>query len=75
MKKSLLLLLAVSLSVSACVAPGYYYATPTVVAADHPYYTHGAYYYSRGVPYRWHGGHYGYYGGHRVWVHGYYAGY
>ena len=79
MKKSLILLLAVALSGSACTgyvagtaAPGYY-APGVVVVEDRPYYSHGAYYNSHGSAYRWVGGHYVYRHGQRVWIHGHYV--
>ena len=82
MKKSLILLLAVALSGSACTGyvagtaapgPGYYGpSVGVVVAEDRPYYTHGAYYVSRGSRYHWRSGHYVYRRGQRVWFHGRY---
>lgn len=85
MKKSVILLLVVAFSGSACTgyvagtaapAPGYYGPGPAVgvvVAEDRPYYTHGAYYVSRGSSYRWVGGHYVYRRGQRIWIHGHYV--
>jgi len=85
MKKSLLLLLGVALSGTACTGyvsetvagpgPGYYGGSSvTVVAADRPYYRYGPYYNSRGLRYIWQPGHYGFRYGQRYWVHGRYVG-
>jgi hypothetical protein len=83
MKKSLILLLGVGLSATACTgyvaapgpAPGYY-AGPgvSVVVADQPYYTRGPYYVSRGQRFVWVGGHWAHRHGQRYWVHGRYVG-
>lgn len=83
MKKSLLLLLGVALSGTACTGYvsgpgrglGYYGGSSiTVVAADQPYYRHGPYYVSRGQRYVWQNGHYAHRHGQRYWVHGRYVG-
>ena len=83
MKKSLILLLGVALSATACTGyvtapgpgPGYYAGGPVVgvVVADRPYYTRGPSYVSRGARYVWLGGHYNYRHGQRYWVHGRYV--
>ncbi|HEY2801430.1 MAG TPA: hypothetical protein VGI85_12600 [Chthoniobacterales bacterium] len=86
MKKSLILLLGVTLSCGACTGyiagpvpppgPGYYGPSGGVAIAveDRPYYVHGGGYYSRGMHYRWVGGHWVYRGHRRHWVHGHYIG-
>jgi hypothetical protein len=83
MKKSLILLLGVTLCTGACTAyvagprprAAVVYAGPTaVVVEDQSYYVRGPGYYSRGVHYVWVGGHWARRHGHRAWIHGRYVG-
>ena len=87
MKKSLVILLAVVLSISACApvyGPGYgpgpvYGAQPVVSGGyvvevgDRPYYNRGPYYVHHGARYVWVQGHWSQRHGHRVWIHGRYV--
>ena len=77
MKKSLIILLGVTLLVGACAPVVYGPAGPrggvVVAVEDRPYYTRGPYYIERGRRYVWIRGHWGRHHGQRVWVPGHYA--
>ena len=77
MKKSLIILLGVTLTVGACAPVVYGPAGPragfVVAVEDRPYYTRGPYYIERGRRYVWIRGHWDRRHGKRFWVPGRYV--